>query len=85
MQGGEFGGSSSCSSPRSSVDDALDCSDAAANHNQVVQHPQLSVVSVSPVRSPQPSTSSHLKRQIVEDMPVLKRVLQAPLCTIPTR
>ncbi|KAL9904821.1 ecdysone-induced protein 75B isoform 1-T8 [Glossina fuscipes fuscipes] len=87
------GGSSSCSSPRSSVDDALDCTDgSAANNSQVT-------VSVSPVRSPQPTTaapsstsnsssssgsttstssSSTLKRQIVEDMPVLKRVLQAP-------
>ncbi|XP_061395876.1 ecdysone-induced protein 75B, isoforms C/D [Musca vetustissima] len=92
------GGSSSCSSPRSSVDDALDCSEnsaaaavaAAASSSQVT-------VSVSPVRSPQPmsaaatSTSSTspsnmmgggsaatLKRQIVDDMPVLKRVLQAP-------
>ncbi|XP_073842272.1 ecdysone-induced protein 75B isoform X2 [Musca autumnalis] len=91
------GGSSSCSSPRSSVDDALDCSEnstaaavaAAASSTQVT-------VSVSPVRSPQPmsaaatSTSNSssspstmasaatLKRQIVDDMPVLKRVLQAP-------
>uniref|UniRef100_A0A1B0G2R8 NR LBD domain-containing protein n=1 Tax=Glossina morsitans morsitans TaxID=37546 RepID=A0A1B0G2R8_GLOMM len=89
------GGSSSCSSPRSSVDDALDCTDgSAANNSQVT-------VSVSPVRSPQPTTAapsstsnsssssssgsttsmsstSTLKRQIVEDMPVLKRVLQAP-------
>ncbi|XP_037933409.1 ecdysone-induced protein 75B, isoforms C/D [Teleopsis dalmanni] len=82
------GGSSSCSSPRSSVDDALDCSDTnAASTSQVT-------VSVSPVRSPQPHNSvaptstsaasttansaSTLKRQIVEDMPVLKRVLQAP-------
>ncbi|XP_013111905.2 ecdysone-induced protein 75B, isoforms C/D isoform X5 [Stomoxys calcitrans] len=101
------GGSSSCSSPRSSVDDALDCSEnnGAASTTQVT-------VSVSPVRSPQPlsaaatSTSNALssssssssssstlatssasasalatatlKRQIVDDMPVLKRVLQAP-------
>ncbi|XP_067642968.1 ecdysone-induced protein 75B, isoforms C/D isoform X3 [Eurosta solidaginis] len=78
------GGSSSCSSPRSSVDDALDCTDTvAASTNQVT-------ITVSPIRSPQPkapipSSSSApgnmqntLKRQIVEDMPVLKRVLQAP-------
>ncbi|XP_017468203.1 PREDICTED: ecdysone-induced protein 75B [Rhagoletis zephyria] len=79
------GGSSSCSSPRSSVDDALDCTETAtASTSQVT-------ISVSPIRSPQPinptSTSSlagpantpnALKRQIVDDMPVLKRVLQAP-------
>lgn len=80
------GGSSSCSSPRSSVDDALDCTDSAnnASTSQVT-------VSVSPVRSPQPltqqasstssstmATTATLKRQIVDDMPVLKRVLQAP-------
>ncbi|XP_054736183.1 ecdysone-induced protein 75B isoform X1 [Anastrepha obliqua] len=79
------GGSSSCSSPRSSVDDALDCTDAAAASTSQV------TISVSPVRSPQPiaptstslsnslaNSSNTLKRQIVDDMPVLKRVLQAP-------
>ncbi|XP_058980093.1 ecdysone-induced protein 75B isoform X1 [Musca domestica] len=96
------GGSSSCSSPRSSVDDALDCSEnsaaaaAAAAAAAVASSTQVTV-SVSPVRSPQPmsaaatSTSNSstspstmgasgatLKRQIVDDMPVLKRVLQAP-------
>ncbi|XP_028895196.1 ecdysone-inducible protein E75 isoform X4 [Zeugodacus cucurbitae] len=79
------GGSSSCSSPRSSVDDALDCTDTtAASTSQVT-------LSVSPVRSPKliaptstssltglASTPNSLKRQIVEDMPVLKRVLEAP-------
>ncbi|XP_046807160.1 ecdysone-induced protein 75B, isoforms C/D-like isoform X2 [Lucilia cuprina] len=85
------GGSSSCSSPRSSVDDALDCNVVEGQNNSGTQV----TVSVSPVRSPQPlsqqpasSTSNsnnssanstlNLKRQIVDDMPVLKRVLQAP-------
>ncbi|XP_018798863.1 PREDICTED: ecdysone-induced protein 75B, isoforms C/D isoform X3 [Bactrocera latifrons] len=79
------GGSSSCSSPRSSVDDALDCTDTPAASTSQVK------LSVSPVRSPKPiaptstssltgivSTPNALKRQIVEDMPVLKRVLEAP-------
>nr|XP_036214273.1 ecdysone-induced protein 75B, isoforms C/D isoform X1 [Bactrocera oleae]XP_036214274.1 ecdysone-induced protein 75B, isoforms C/D isoform X1 [Bactrocera oleae]XP_036214275.1 ecdysone-induced protein 75B, isoforms C/D isoform X1 [Bactrocera oleae] len=79
------GGSSSCSSPRSSVDDALDCTDTPTASNSQV------TLSVSPVRSPKPiaptstssltgivSTPNSLKRQIVEDMPVLKRVLEAP-------
>lgn len=79
------GGSSSCSSPRSSVDDALDCQDNGQNAST-----SQVTVSVSPVRSPQPlaqqasstssttNSSANLKRQIVDDMPVLKRVLQAP-------
>ncbi|XP_020716750.1 ecdysone-induced protein 75B isoform X2 [Ceratitis capitata] len=79
------GGSSSCSSPRSSLDDVLDCTDTPTSSNSQI------TISVSPVRSPQltaaTSTSTStgtanipnaLKRQIVEDMPVLKRVLQAP-------
>lgn len=80
------GGSSSCSSPRSSVDDALDCQVEAGQNASTSQV----TVSVSPVRSPQPlaqqasstsnatNSSATLKRQIVDDMPVLKRVLQAP-------
>ncbi|XP_050336971.1 ecdysone-induced protein 75B, isoforms C/D isoform X4 [Bactrocera neohumeralis] len=79
------GGSSSCSSPRSSVDDALDCTDTPTASTSQAK------LSVSPVRSPKPiaptstssltgivSTPNSLKRQIVEDMPVLKRVLEAP-------
>lgn len=54
------GGSSSCSSPRSSVDDVLDEHAAASSTHA------------------QNSNQIGMKRQIVEDMPVLKRVLQAP-------
>ncbi|KAL5290570.1 E75 family protein [Megaselia abdita] len=54
------GGSSSCSSPRSSVDDAM----------ETEQSSSTSQVGTTP--------NQGTKRQIVEDMPVLKRVLQAP-------
>uniref|UniRef100_T1GSN1 Uncharacterized protein n=1 Tax=Megaselia scalaris TaxID=36166 RepID=T1GSN1_MEGSC len=57
------GGSSSCSSPRSSVDDAMETE-------------QSSTSQVGNGSSTTPNQGT--KRQIVEDMPVLKRVLQAP-------
>lgn len=84
------GGSSSCSSPRSSVDDALDCNEHANNPTTSQVTVSVSPVrSPQPLAQPASSTSSStnscssnntttLKRQIVDDMPVLKRVLQAP-------
>ncbi|XP_075162054.1 ecdysone-induced protein 75B isoform X3 [Haematobia irritans] len=77
------GGSSSCSSPRSSVDDALDCSDhhtGAASTTQVTVSvsPQPMTVAATSTSNATSSAAATLKRQIVDDMPVLKRVLQAP-------
>ncbi|XP_065362424.1 ecdysone-induced protein 75B, isoforms C/D isoform X4 [Calliphora vicina] len=84
------GGSSSCSSPRSSVDDALDCNEQGQNNaNTQVSVSVSPVRSPQPLAQQASSTSSNttsassnssatLKRQIVDDMPVLKRVLQAP-------
>ncbi|XP_055856426.1 ecdysone-induced protein 75B isoform X3 [Episyrphus balteatus] len=87
------GGSSSCSSPRSSVDDALDAETsaqslsttaaAATSSSTIVASsasPSTAMASSSSSSSSSPSctSSAAMKRQIVEDMPVLKRVLQAP-------
>lgn len=85
------GGSSSCSSPRSSVDDALDAETAAQSLSATAAaatssstivassaSPSTAMASSSSSTSPSCTSSAAMKRQIVEDMPVLKRVLQAP-------
>ncbi|XP_037815590.1 ecdysone-induced protein 75B, isoforms C/D isoform X2 [Lucilia sericata] len=84
------GGSSSCSSPRSSVDDALDCNVEAQTNSGTQVTVSVSPVRSPQPLSQQPASSTsnsnnsssnsslNLKRQIVDDMPVLKRVLQAP-------
>ncbi|XP_055922470.1 ecdysone-induced protein 75B, isoforms C/D isoform X4 [Eupeodes corollae] len=86
------GGSSSCSSPRSSVDDAMDAETsaqslsttaAAATSSSTIVASSASpstamASSSSSSSSPSCTSSAAMKRQIVEDMPVLKRVLQAP-------
>ncbi|KAI8116591.1 isoform A, Ecdysone-induced protein 75B [Lucilia cuprina] len=60
------GGSSSCSSPRSSVDDALDCNVVEGQNNSGTQV----TVSVSPVRSPQP-----LSQQPASSTPIATTLL----------
>ncbi|XP_055379041.1 ecdysone-inducible protein E75-like [Condylostylus longicornis] len=73
------GGGSSCSSPRSSVDDALDAEAVA----HVTNGHSTTAAAATTNSTPQSNNNSNAsngatKRQIVEDMPVLKRVLQAP-------